>query len=79
MLVVAESIYEGTWSSGEIPAQLVDFELMREMRWSWTELQDTPAYVRRYCWDLMQARKTAENDANEKANEEAKKGDPNAQ
>ncbi|WP_164543457.1 hypothetical protein [Streptomyces mobaraensis] len=26
---------------------------MRRMRWSWTQLQDTPVYVRRYCLDFL--------------------------
>ncbi|WP_158634324.1 hypothetical protein [Amycolatopsis sp. WAC 04197] len=38
----------------------MDFELMRYMGWSWPELDATPEYVRRYCWDLMQARLSAE-------------------
>ncbi|AIG81250.1 Hypothetical protein AJAP_42395 (plasmid) [Amycolatopsis japonica] len=33
---------------------------MRYMGWSWPELDSTPEYVRRYCWDLMQARLSAE-------------------
>jgi hypothetical protein len=40
---------------------------MRFMGWSWTELQGTPLYVRRYCWDLMNARLKAERDANDNA------------
>lgn len=23
-----------------------------EIAWSWRELQETPAYVERFCWDL---------------------------
>ncbi|WP_158697411.1 hypothetical protein [Streptomyces turgidiscabies] len=26
---------------------------MRQMRWSWDELQRTPMYVRRYCVDFL--------------------------
>lgn len=48
---------------------MFDFELMLGMRWSWQELEATPAYVRRYCWDLLQARRTAEQEANERASE----------
>ena len=47
------------------------------MKWSWRDLQATPAYVRRYCWDLLQARRQAEADANERAREEAKRASPN--
>lgn len=67
MLWAAESIYEGTWGSGPPPPELVDFELMRYMRWSWRDLDETPEYVRRYCWDLMQARLSAERDAHDKS------------
>ncbi|MCC9307680.1 hypothetical protein LN042_11295 [Kitasatospora sp. RB6PN24] len=63
----AESIYEGTWASGPPPEELVDFEVMREMGWSWQELQDTPFYVRRFTWDLICARREAERAANERA------------
>jgi hypothetical protein len=37
------------------------------MGWSWPDLQATPAYVRRVCWDLLQIRRTAAKDAIEKA------------
>ena len=40
---------------------------MREMHWSWDELQATPPYVRRFCWDFILARRNAENEANERA------------
>lgn len=75
MLTAAESIYEGTWGSGAPPQELVDFELMRQdgMGWSWQELQSTPRYVVRYCWDLLQARRQAEQDVNERATAEAKR------
>jgi hypothetical protein len=33
---------------------------MREMGWSFAELQETPAYVRRFCTDLMVVRRQAE-------------------
>jgi hypothetical protein len=26
---------------------------MKQMRWSWEELQQTPVYVRRYCVDFL--------------------------
>lgn len=61
MFLVAESVYDGTWSGNTpAPAELADFELMREMGWSWADLEDTPAYVRRYCADFMQMRRAAE-------------------
>lgn len=63
MLWPAESIYEGTWSSGPPPDELRDFELMHAMGWTWQELEATPAYVRRYCWDLLMAKREAEKHA----------------
>jgi hypothetical protein len=67
VLSVAESVYEGTWSSGPIPDELRDFELMRAMGWTWAELEDTPVYVRRFTWDLLCARRAAKAAANERA------------
>lgn len=69
----AESIYDGTWS-GAAPQEVVDFELMREMRWSWRDLQECPAYVKRFCWDFIQLRRQAEKDAIDRAREDAKRG-----
>lgn len=68
MIVVAESVYDGTWSSGPVPAEITDFELMSPegMGWSWPELQATPSYVRRFSWDLLQIRRRAEADRIEK-------------
>lgn len=66
MLWPAESIYEGTWASGPPPMELADFELMYHMHWSWGELESTPPYVKRYTWDLLQARLTAEREATER-------------
>jgi hypothetical protein len=66
-VLVAESVYGGTWASGTLPPELVDFELMHEMRWSWDELQATPAYVRRFTWDMIQARREAESAQIERA------------
>jgi len=37
------------------------------MGWSWPDLQDTPVYVRRFCWDLLQIKRKAEKDAMDKA------------
>lgn len=59
-------MYDGTWSSGPVPDELADFEVMREMHWSWAELQATPPYIRRFCWDFTLARRKAENDAAER-------------
>lgn len=42
------------------------------MQWSWRDLEETPPYVRRFCWDLLMARRAAENDANEKEMRKAK-------
>lgn len=62
VLLPAESIYEGTWGSGAAPDELVDFEVMREMSWSYAELCATPDYVRRYVADLTEARRNARRD-----------------
>jgi hypothetical protein len=45
------------------------------MGWSWVELQDTPAYVRRFCWDLLQVKRKAEHDAVEDAKRRSGRGD----
>ncbi|MEK6443639.1 hypothetical protein [Pseudonocardia sp. T1-2H] len=47
---------------------------MREMGWSWTDLQATPTYVRRFTWDFIQLRRQAENDASERARQEMNTG-----
>ena len=68
MLWPAESIFEGTWASGPAPDELVDFELMHEFGWTWDELQNTPAYMRAVTWDLLNAKRHAQNEANRRAN-----------
>lgn len=50
------------------------YELMREMSWSWQELQDAPPYVVRFCADLMQVRRQAEADREEQQRREAERG-----
>lgn len=40
------------------------------MNWSWPELQATPVYVRRFCWDLLNIRREAESEALNKARKE---------
>lgn len=42
-------------------------ELMLAFGWSWQELEATPPYVRRVSWDLLMARREAEQAANERA------------
>lgn len=76
MILPVESIYGGTWASGPPPDEFTDFELMHPdgMGWSWPDLVATPRYVRRYCWDILQARRTSEKDANDRAAAEAKRG-----
>lgn len=60
MLDCAESIYDGTWSSGLPPEEVEDFELMHEFGWTWQELQATPYYVRRFTWDLLGLKREAQ-------------------
>jgi hypothetical protein len=50
----------------------VDFQLMREMRWTWAELQGTPIEVRTFTWDFIRMQRAAEAERAEKA----KKQDP---
>jgi len=45
---------------------MADFELMFHMHWSWPDLCATPMYVKRYTWDLLQARLSAEREAQER-------------
>lgn len=52
-MVDTESIIEGNWASGAPPEEFIDFQLMREMRWTYQELQDTPMHVRQYAWDYL--------------------------
>ena len=40
-----------------MPQELADYELMKEMGWSWRDLDDAPPYVRRFCLDLMTIRR----------------------
>lgn len=44
---------------------------MREMGWSFAELQQTPPYVIRYCTDLMFIRREAEAEQAERQQREA--------
>lgn len=54
-LELAEQLANGTYAGDgdDIPAELDDFRLMRGMGWSWTDLQETPPYVRMFCRDLL--------------------------
>ncbi|MFD1145978.1 hypothetical protein [Saccharothrix hoggarensis] len=54
----------------------MDFELMKYMGWSWPELEATPEYVRRFAWDLMQIKLTAENGAREREIRSARDSGP---
>lgn len=74
MVAPAESIYEGTWGSGAPPEEFVDFEIMHEMHWGWSQLRECPLYVKAYVWAMINARRQAEHDANEKARAEARRG-----
>lgn len=71
---MADSVYGGTWAGETVPAEIVDFELMRTMKWSWRDLETTPRYVRQYCWDLIQARNKAESDRIEAAKPRGDRG-----
>jgi hypothetical protein len=38
-----------------VPQEIADFELMggENIAFSWRDLEETPAYVRRFCLDLL--------------------------
>jgi hypothetical protein len=46
---------------------------MRGMRWSWEELQQTPAYVRRYCVDFLNMIGTHEERESERAERKSRR------
>lgn len=68
-MVDTESIIEGTWGSGDPPQELVDFQLMREMHWTWRDLDETPLDVRQYAWDYILRERTV---ADARARKEAR-------
>lgn len=59
-MIAVESILDGTWASGAPPEEWIDYQLMKHMGWSWNDLQSTPLYVRRYCWDIACAQAAQE-------------------
>ncbi len=73
VLLVAESIYENTWSSGAPPQEFIDFELCDQLGWSWPDLEATPLYVRNTFWRLLQARRQAEKDRQDEASRKAER------
>jgi len=40
---------------------------MREMGWSWDQLEATPLYVRRYTWDLILTRRRIQQEKQDQA------------
>lgn len=42
------------------------------MGWSWTQLQETPQYVRAYCWDFLRRQRAAAIERGERAARERK-------
>jgi hypothetical protein len=69
VLLPVESVLEGTWGGGEpVPEEFADFELMREMHWTFEQLQATPPYVQAFCSDFISMTRQAEHAAQEKAN-----------
>lgn len=74
MLWAAESIYGGTWGGDALPDEVLHYEIMREMGWSFQDLLNTPVYVLRYTTDLMMIRRQAQADAEEKARRDAERG-----
>jgi hypothetical protein len=47
---------------------------MREFKWTWKELEETPFYVQMYCWDFLQLVFQHENEEADKAKRNAKRG-----
>lgn len=37
------------------------FELMREMRWTWEDYENTPVFVRQFCWDFIMRKRRVHN------------------
>jgi len=33
------------------------FELMQEMHWTWRDYEETPLFVRQFCWDFIMRRR----------------------
>jgi hypothetical protein len=74
VLLPVESIVDGTWGSGAPPAEFIDFQLMREMKWTYDELKAVPVYVQRYCWDFLQTVWSYEAAEAEKSSQQSKRG-----
>jgi hypothetical protein len=47
---------------------------MHELRWSWRELEETPLYVRQFCWDFIMRRRRVQNEQREHAQREGGDG-----
>jgi len=75
-MLPVESIIDGTWGGSKPPPkEFFDFTLMKNMRWSWEDLSNTPSYVQRYCWDIIQRQLEHEHDEADKqrrANQQAR-------
>lgn len=48
---------------------------MREMGWSWSELEATPVYVRRFAWDFLMAQRRIANGAAAERSQDRPDGD----
>ena len=51
----------------------VDYQLMRVMGWSWEDLEATPVYVRRFCWDFACIQAQHEQDEVDQARRDAER------
>jgi len=38
-----------------------------EIAWSWREMEETPAYVQRFCWDLLNIKRRCTAERQERA------------
>lgn len=61
-----------------MPEELRDFELMgaENIAWSWRELQETPAYVERFTWDLLSIKRRCMAERQERASRQSGGGRP---
>jgi hypothetical protein len=76
-LLPIESIYNGTWGGGPAPEELPIAEIILETGWSFGDYLDCPRYFRQVIWDVIQTRRRAEAEAQERQRREvesAKRG-----
>lgn len=53
------------------------FELMLEMHWTWRDYEETPLFVRQFCWDFIMRRRRIQRSQQER--QEAAQSTPGVQ